>query len=122
MSDNQKIQAGGSPRPDHPGWRVLTVPHKTYRELFITALPQGGESTLALLTRLAAVLRDNHAHAMSIEIFALPRPSAAELQSWSAATGGDSWPLAWIAEQTEPVAGLGGILAWALAGVPVQPL
>ncbi|MFH1748427.1 MAG: RidA family protein, partial [Planctomycetota bacterium] len=46
----------------------------------------------------------------------------AELQSWSAATGGDSWPLAWIAEQTEPVAGLGGILAWALAGVPVQPL
>ena len=105
-----------------PGMQVITLVRRSHRELFITAVPDDGQSAETMLGEIAGALRDSRAHIVSQEVFGVLTPGGHDMQTLSRALGSISWPVTSVGPARETARGIGGTQIWAVSGVPVEPL
>ena len=115
---NRENSATFMQRSVEPGIHTTRIVHSGWRELFLSATPQGGETPADVFTRLAKVVRGHGAQVVAQDVFGLAAGDGAGLQALRDAFGEITWPLTWI----EASGVLGGSQLWAVAGMEVRPV
>jgi enamine deaminase RidA (YjgF/YER057c/UK114 family) len=105
-----------------PTMQVITLARHSHRELFITTVADDERSTEEVLPDIARMLRDDRAHIVSQEVFAISNPDHQHMQALSRTLGSISWPVTWVGPAGASTHGVGGTQIWAVSGVPVEPL
>ncbi|MCX5758876.1 MAG: hypothetical protein NTU83_10305, partial [Candidatus Hydrogenedentes bacterium] len=84
---------------------VVTLHRPTHREFFVTAKGTA-------FSELAAWLRAEDAHVLSMEILGISCRDADIRRAFDEAFGAPSWPVLWADDGSGTSAGLGGIQVW----------
>ena len=108
-------------RESRHGIECLTLRRPTHSELRIIARPTGNEPIADLVRRVAAYCAERQAGIATMTVFApfdSRTPTAQSLPASSALAGNTAWPITWL----HAVPQASGVVAYAMAGVPLTPL
>lgn len=105
-----------------PGMQVTTRAGRSRQELSITAVLDETRDVPHVLSEVAGVLRESRAGVVSLDAFGIRAIGKDYRLMLSDAFGRVSWPVTWIEAASHTSTGVGGVQAWALGGVPVEPL
>jgi enamine deaminase RidA (YjgF/YER057c/UK114 family) len=98
---------------------MVVLPRETFKDLFITARAENGETVEALFRKTADAIRNVQARIISMEVFGVSGANELLLRK---AFGAIDWPVTWLEEGCEQANPLQGVQVWAVAGLAVEPL
>ncbi len=107
-------------RASSPGLDVITLDRRSYKEYFITATPNNGESVQSLFQRAADSVRANNAQVISQEVFGISDEDGTNLEMLQEILGGIDAPVTWIQDGHEK--NLFGTHLWAVSGLTIRPV
>lgn len=102
------------------GVDLVTLTRPAHREFYVNAAPAPDESIAEVFCNIAALLREENACVVSLEVFGV---SAVEGNpALQVAFGEPDFPVTWLDEGCESAQPLVGVQAWAVSGLTVTPL
>ena len=119
MSCTEQVFPYGATSADLQGLQVVALPHQTFHEFFLTAVPIMGETPEELFRKTDEAVGKRRARIVSMEIFGIAGSEAAALRK---VFGKIDFPVTWLEEGCEQSSPLCGLQVWAVAGLPVEPL
>jgi len=101
------------------GLEIITLNRKTYKEYFITAVPESDECAKTLFQKAAKAVHECEAQVFSQEVFGVSDKNG-QRQSLKRALGKFEGPVTWLIDGH--VQNLYGTHIWAVSGIPVRQL
>lgn len=100
----------------------VTLPMGTGTQPGADLLPTACNLQPTAFQELAAWLRAEDAHVLSMEVLGVSTRNAEMRRAFDQAFGVPAWPVLWADDGGGEVPALGGVQVWAVAGLPVKPL
>lgn len=122
MSIHEEVFVKPIQRTDSPGLSEINLKTTSHEEHFLCALPEEDASPESMLSAVAEAAQEAGAALLSLEVFG-GRHSGRHRQELLRDVFGDiSFPVTWIEEASGPGDRLAGVQAWAVSGIPVEPV
>jgi enamine deaminase RidA (YjgF/YER057c/UK114 family) len=122
MSIHEEVFVKPIQRSDNPGFSEITLKTTSHEEHFLCALPEEDASPESMLSAVAEASRDAGASLLTLEVFGGPHSGRHRQQLLGDVFGDCPFPVTWIEEASGPEDRLAGVQAWAVSGVPVEPV
>ncbi|MCP4641135.1 MAG: hypothetical protein GY851_11910 [bacterium] len=100
--------------------RLIRVEREPLTEYFLTALPETGRSTQALLSEVAKALHHSDTQIISQDVFASVASGRSVRDALENTLGQPQWPVTWI--DAGDGQGFAGTQVWAVSGTDVRSL
>lgn len=120
MKKNVSINTTLPKKNSERGLTVVVLPHRSFSEYFITAIPVDGESFSTMLARINSLLKKKNAVVLSQDIFGISSRNGYAEELLENTFGSVNWPITWL--EGDGASRYSGTYLWAISGCDIRTI